>query len=162
MTFDVDRPDAPVSRRDALRLTLAASLVVITGCQTTGRSSSELDSANEHLRRTLDGIAVTEEQQARLASVARHIERKARELLNEHREFLAAFDTMLIDPDVTPAELRREGLEFQTRRVALRNDLLHLQDELRVELTAAEWDGVVEALNRKAQSVGRGRKISRG
>ena len=53
------------------------------------------------------------------------------------------------------AELKRIGSEYQARRITLRNDLLRLQDELRAELTAEEWDKVVDALNKKAKSVAR-------
>ena len=58
-------------------------------------------------------------------------------------------------PEVSSAELKRMGSEYQARRITLRNDLLRLQDELRAELTAEEWDDVIDALNTKAKSVSR-------
>ena len=75
--------------------------------------------------------------------------------MEDHLEFQGNFDTLSILPEVSSADLKRLGSEYQARRITLRNDLLRLQDELRAELTAEEWAEVVDALNKKAKSVAR-------
>ena len=54
-------------------------------------------------------------------------------------EFQGNFDTLSILPEVSSADLKRLGSEYQARRITLRNDLLRLQDELRAQLTADEF-----------------------
>ncbi len=143
-----------VSRRDALRISLAtASLLIVAGCQS--NSAKALKSANKDLRKTLAGMAANDVQSARLASISRRLESRSRELMEDHLEFQDNFDTLSILPEVSSADLKRLGSEYQARRITLRNDLLRLQDELRAELTAEEWDEVVDALNKKAKSVAR-------
>ncbi len=148
-------PEPVVSRRDALRVSLAsAALLVVAGCQAGGRSK-QLESASEELRRTIKGMSENDVERVRLASIARRLEARSRELLVDYREFQADFDTLSINRDVSSSELSRMTDEYQARRIAGRNDLLRLQDDLRAELTADEWDEVVDVLNRKAQSIAR-------
>ena len=143
-----------VSRRDAIRISLAAaSLLIVAGCQS--NSAKALESATRDLRKTLDGMAANDVQSARLASISRRLESRSRELMEDHLEFQGNFDTLSILPEVSSADLKRLGTAYQARRITLRNDLLRLQDELRVELTAEEWEKVVDALNKKAKSVTR-------
>ena len=52
MTFDVDRPDAPVSRRDALRLTLAASLLAAPGAGVEAEVGASIGRGLELVRET--------------------------------------------------------------------------------------------------------------
>ncbi len=152
-----------VSRRDALRISLAtASLLVVAGCQSGGSAARAFESASKDLRKTLDGMAANDVESARLASISRRLESRSRELLEDHLEFQSNLDTLSILPEVSSAELKRMGSEYQARRITLRNDLLRLQDELRAELTAEEWDEVVDALNNKAKSVARAPEIKKG
>ena len=145
-----------VSRRDALRVSLAsAALLVVAGCQAGGRSIAQLESASKELRKTIEGMSENDVERVRLASIARRLEARSRELLVDYREFQDDFDTLSINRDVSSSELSRMTDEYQARRIAGRNDLLRLQDDLRAELTADEWDEVVDVLNRKAQSIAR-------
>jgi hypothetical protein len=161
-----DSATGRISRREALRIGLAtASLLVVSACHSfvpfSGRRS-DFDSASADLREKLDEVATNDVERARLASIARRLEAKARELITDHQEFQTNFDTLSIEREVSSTDLQRLGQEFQSRRIALRNDLLRLQDQLRGELTEEEWDQVVTALNRKAQDVGRSSEISEG
>ena len=143
-----------VTRRDALRISLAAaSLLVIGGCRSTG-STKQLDKANKDLGKALDQVADNDVQQKELASIARRIHVKVREMIEDHREFRTDFDTLSAKRGVKSEELLRIGREFQKRRVAWRDAVLRLQDELRAAVTAEEWNEVVAVLNRKAEAVG--------
>ena len=149
-------PEPVVSRRDALRVSLAsAALLVVAGCQAGGSSTAQLESAVKELRKTIEGMSENDVERVRLASITRRLEARSRELLVDYREFQADFDTLSINRDVSSSELSRMTDEYQARRIAGRNDLLRLQDDLRAELTADEWDEVVDILNRKAQSIAR-------
>ena len=144
-----------VSRRDALRMSLAtASLLVVAGCQSS-RSSADFDAASKDLRGMLDGMATGELDEARLASISRRLEVKARELIDDYQEFKSNLDTLTVNRDVSSDGLGEMASRYQARRIALRNDLYRLQDELRGELSAAEWEEVATALNRKAESIAR-------
>ena len=84
-----------VSRREALRVGLAAaSLLVLWGCQSSRGSQADLDEAHRSLRRTLDTIAEDDHRQARLASIARRIGNRSRDLVQEHDEFRARLDAL--------------------------------------------------------------------
>jgi len=161
MHVDIDHAGPAVSRRDALRITLAAAaMMVVAGCQTSP-GSSELEAANKALRNTLEGMPASKERRARLVAIARRIETQSEAMLDDFRAFYDEFDKASIDRTVSGAELERMGREFQTRRVAQRNEMLELQDELRAELTDEEWQEVVETLNRKAASLTRSTRKSR-
>lgn len=123
-----DAASGGISRREALRIGLAtASLLVVSACQSfapfPGRRS-DFDSARDDLREQLDEIATNDVERARLASIARRLEAKARELITDYQEFQANFDTLSIEREVSSADLQRLDQEFQARRIALRNDLL--------------------------------------
>jgi hypothetical protein len=166
MSIGQDSATGRISRREALRIGLAtASLLFVSACQSFTafpRRRSDFDSASADLNEKLDEVATDEVERARLASIARRLEAKARELITDYEEFQANLDALSIERQISSADLRRLGQEFEVRRIALRNDLLWLQDELRAELTEAEWDRVVTALNRKAEDVGRSSEISGG
>lgn len=141
----------PISRRQALKLAVAA-LLLVAGCATFRRESG-FDAALRDLNDALDEIG-PEEKRARVASIARHIETQARELVAEHRDFIDRFDQLLRERVVPEAQLEEAVDAHSDRRIALRNDLLQLQQELRDALSPEEWDQVVEILNRTGQAVG--------
>ena len=154
MTTEKGLDTSVVSRRDILRVGLAtASLLLLSGCQSA--SKTDLDNANRSLRRTLDDIAGDDHQEARLASIARRIQNRSRDLVEEHDEFRARFDALTRDRDTTDARLDELIGDFAERRTAHRNELLHLQDELRAELTAEQWAEAVEALTRTKRAIAR-------
>ncbi len=156
MIFEQDVERSRVSRRQAIRIGLAtASLLVLSSCQSPKGSGADLDKAHRSLRRTLDNIAGDDNQQARLASIARRIENRSRELVEEHDEFRARFDALSRDRDTTAAELDELVSEIAGRRTAQRNELLHLQDELRAELTAEEWAEAVKVLTQTKHAIAR-------
>jgi len=147
MTVAQDIETSRVSRREAMRVGLAAaSLLVVWGCQSLKGSRADLDKAHRSLRRTLDNIAEDDHRQARLASIARRIENRSRELVEEYDEFRASFDALSRDRETTQTQLQELVSVFTDRRTTQRNSLLYLQDELRAELTSEEWDQAVEAL----------------
>ena len=156
MTVEQDVETSVVSRREALRVGLAAaSLLVLWGCQSSKGSRADLDKAHRSLRRTLDNIAEDDHRQARLASIARRIENRSKELVEEHDEFRARFDALSRDRETTEAQLEELVSAFGSRRTSQRNDLMHLQDELRAELTAEEWVQAVESLTQTQQAYAR-------
>ena len=137
-----------ISRRETLRITLAASaLLLVAGCGVFRKSDSDLDKAFSKLRATLDEIAANPDQQERLIAIAGQIETACRALINEHDAFVEQFegDARLRDTSSSVLEQVVEG--FAERRTEHRNQLLVLQDELRAELTAQEWTTAVKALN---------------
>ena len=144
---------AGVTRRDILRISLAASAMFAIGACRSSSSHKEIDKANKELRKTLDRIAQNDVVRTELASIARGIEARAREMVTAHREFLTDFDSLTVKADVTAEQLQRKADRFQTRRLELRNSLLRLQGELRAELNAEEWAEVVDALNKKASAI---------
>ncbi len=144
-----------MSRRDALRVGLAAaSLMFVAGCRSSGRSA-DLAAAHADLRRALDDFAVDGAERARLSSIAERMADASRKLLEVRQAFVDDFDRLAADPDVSSGDLQHMADGFGARSTALRDDLLRLQDELHAELTREEWVEVVEVLNRKARTLSR-------
>ncbi len=140
-----------INRRQLVGLA-AASLLVVTGCSTF-RRSSDLEKQRDKLKNLLDEIAENHGEQVRLASIARRIEIRARELVSESQEFIGSFDSLMSTRDVTEAQLRWAINSYSGRRKWLRNDLLQLQDELHQSLEPDEWAEVVEILNHSSHSL---------
>ena len=144
-----------VSRREFIRAGLgAAALLALGGCATF-RRSSDLDKAYSNLQGTLDDLTDDEVRQSRLASIARRIENRCRELTEEHEEFRDRFHSLSRKRNTTTAELDEVVESFAARRTKQRNELFVLQDELRRELTEEEWALAVEALNQTQEAYSR-------
>jgi hypothetical protein len=140
---------ACVSRRQLLRVGLATGvLLVIGGCTSFRGSGSDLEKAHRDLQGTLEGIAKDDEQQTELASIARRIEYRCRELTQEHDKFRERFNELSRQRETSSAELSALVEGFSERRTQQRDALLHLQDELRLALTQAEWSEAVYALKK--------------
>ena len=137
----------PVSRREFLRVAMAAAALLALGGCATFRGSSALDKAYSDLQETLDDIAEDDVRQGRLASIARRIENRCRELTQEHDEFREQFHTLSRNRDTASADLSEVVDGFTARRTQQRNELLRMQDELRNELTEKEWALALESLN---------------
>ena len=141
-----------LSRRAVLRVGVAAaSLSLLSGCQVFG-APSELEAARSELVQALEALDRNDAQEVRLMTIARQISSNARVLVDEHDAFLADFDRLTRNRDVSEPDLQRFAELFSARRLAMRDGLLLLQDELRAELTDEEWTRVVAALNKKANA----------
>ena len=137
-----------LDRREALRIALATSaLLLVSGCGSFRKSESSLDKAYRDLQETLDDIAADDIRQDRLVSIAQQIEKRCQALTREHDEFRQQFDALSRQRDTTSSELTELAEGFATRRTVERDELLRMQDELRAELTEAEWIKAVKALN---------------
>jgi len=139
-----------LDRRRLLKLAVASALVV-AGC-TNVRQGSDLDTAMNELDRQLDVIA-DDEQQVKLSSIAQRIQTAARKLAAEHRTFTDSFDRLLSSYDATEAQLGQLIEAYNRQRTLLRNELLHLQDELHATMTPDQWAEVVRVLNRAGKSI---------
>jgi hypothetical protein len=148
-TLSESRAANPLSRRQLLKLA-AASLLVITGC-TNVRQESYLDEALNELNKLLDGMDDNEQQ--RVTCIVQRIRARARELADEHRIFTESFDSLLVTYDTTEAQLQQLVGDYNRRRMAKRNDLLQLQDELHAAMTPGDWAEVARVLNRAGKSL---------
>jgi arsenate reductase-like glutaredoxin family protein len=149
----MDDAVSTISRREALRIALAASaLLLVSSCGMFRKSESDLDNAFATLRYTLDEIATDTDQQERLVEIAGQIEAACRALTNEHDTFVEQFESDARLRDTSSAALEQIVEGFAERRTEHRNQLLELQDELRAELTEQEWTTAVEALNQTQEA----------
>jgi len=128
-----------------------ASVLLITGC-TTMRHGSDLDTAVNNLNGLLDNISDNEKQEL-LTSIAQRIRLRAQELVAEHQAFVDSFDQLLSEYDTTEEQLNQLIEAYARRRKLLRDDLLHMQDELHTSMTADEWDKVVQVLNQTGKAI---------
>lgn len=139
-----------LSRRQALRLAVA-SVLLVSGCASM-TVSSDLDAATTDLGIVLEQMGNDGEQE-QLISIARRIESTARELAVEHNEFVNRFDSLLSEYESTEAQLKQLIDAYATRRKLLRDDLLHLQDNLHAAMTPDQWAEVVQVLNRTGKAL---------
>ena len=155
MTTNEQNVESPmVSRREVIRVGLAAaSLLDLWSCQSTKGSQADLVKAHRNLRSTLDHMTEDELREARLASIARRIENRSMELVEEHDEFRDMFDALVRDRGTTQMQLKELISAFGRRRTEQRNGLLQVQDELRAELTPEEWTEAVEVLTQTKRAL---------
>lgn len=139
-----------ISRRQALKLAIS-SVLIVTGC-TSMSKSSDLDTAVSDLNGLLNETAV-ESERTLLTSIASKIESRARELVAEHKTFTGSFDHLISDYKTTEAQLNQAVAAYTIRRRQLRDELLHLQDELHYAMTPDEWDEVVQILNQTGDAI---------
>ena len=93
------------------------------------------------------------ENRERLVSIASRIEIKARELIAEHSAFTDSFEKLLLDFNTSVLRLNDLVETHQDRRRVLRDELLHLQDELRLAMSPEEWLTVLDALNEASEAI---------
>jgi hypothetical protein len=139
----------PLDRRRFIKLA-AASILVVAGC-TNVRQESDLEATMTELNRVLDDM--DDKQQERVASIAQRIQVRASELAGEHRTFTDSLDRLLTAYDTTDSQLQQLIDTYNRRRMQMRNELLHLQDELHVAMTPDDWSEVVHVLNRAGKSL---------
>ena len=152
-----------VTRRDAVRISLAASgLMLVGSCRSTPPSTVAFEEASNELGSVLRRIGEDDVERAELAALGRHIRVRAHEMVGEHREFQRCFDELSVRADIPTERLAALGRTFCMRRIAMRDELLRLQDALRRALSSEEWDEVVRVLNRKARAIRAARTDQRG
>lgn len=115
-------------------------------------NSSDLDTAVDELNDLAKETSIDGERSL-LVSIANKIEITARELTAEHKAFIHNFDRLLSNHDTTEAKLKQTVKAYATRRRQLRDDLLHLQDELHAAMTPDEWEKVVQVLNYTGKAI---------
>ena len=140
------------TRRDSLRIALAASALTLLGACRSSNPEKEFAKTSEELTELLERVAKDDVERVELASVARRIRSMARELINDHRQFLTHFDQLTANADVATPDIRRVGERFLARRTKQRDDLLRLQGELRTRLQDEEWDEAVEIMSRRIEA----------
>ena len=89
-----------------------------------------------------------------LAAIAAKIGEQARSLVGAHEEFASDFNRQAADRDVSEDMLAQLVRDYEVDRLALRNQLLHSQDELHAAVPAEVWPDVLEVLNRKFSGLG--------
>ena len=139
-----------IDRRQLLKLA-AASVLLINAC-THKKQEPESQRALSELGSLLHEMADIDQRET-LISIAERIESEGRYLVIEHQAFVSKFNTMLNDRDVTGTQLGKLINAYAERRAILRNNLLHLQDELHAYLSPEEWAEVVRLLNRAGKAV---------
>jgi len=115
-------------------------------------SSSDLDTAVSELNDLINEAAIDNDRTL-LSSIASKIESRASELVAEHKAFIDSFDQLLSNYDTTENQLEQTAKAYSSRRRQLRDELLHLQDELHTAMTPDEWDKVVQVLNQAGKAI---------
>ena len=128
----------------------SAVLLVASGCAVFGRES-ELDKALAELESMLSGFDADNSDE--LAAIAAKISEQSRSLLDAQEEFASEFNRQAVDRDVSEEMLTRLVRDYEEDRVALRNQLLHSQDELHAAVPADAWPDVLEVLNKQGRGV---------
>ena len=150
MMRDYHREQAGLNRREFLVGLGAVSLMIVSGCATF-RRGSELDAAFADLDAQLDRASGADTRQ--LESIAKRIRARSQALIDTQETFVTAFNEKASRRSVTAEELQQLVSDYEVQRQTLRNDLLHLQDELHAALPPDVWPNVLEVLNRKSQSI---------
>ena len=150
MMSDNHRVQSGLNRREFLIGLGAVSLLIVSGCATF-RRGSELDAAFADLDAQLNRASGADTEQ--LASIAKRIRTQSQALLDTHETFITTFNDKASNRSVTAEQLQKLVSDYEVQRQTLRNDLLHLQDELHAALPPDVWPDVLEVLNRKSQSV---------
>ena len=150
---------ASVSRRDFFNIGLAgAALLALSGCASIrGPKKSDLDKATTDLRNLLEGFEGDGARQARLASIGHRIENRCREVVELKSDFIRRMGNLSRRRATPSSELTALVEDFSVRRVKYREELFGVQDELRQELTQAEWVQAVQVLNSGAHAFSRTR-----
>ena len=142
--------DVTIDRRTFIIGLGTSALMVISGCATS-RNSSEMDTAFADLEVLLNQSGGSNTEQ--LESIARRIRDQSREFLNANQTFITEFNGQASSRSVTGEALQKLVGNFDLDRQTLRNNLLHMQDELYAALPADTWPEVLEVLNRKSEAI---------
>jgi len=140
----------PLSRRQALKIAIS-SVLLIGGCASVS-SSSDLDTAVSELNNLINEVD-TDNDRTLISSIASKIKNRASVLVAEHKIFITDFERLLSHYNATENQLKHLAETYATRRRQLRDELLHLQDELHAAMTPQEWDKVVRVLNQTGKAI---------
>ena len=151
MSTHLKQADTNLLNRRLLLKLAVASLFLTTGCTNT-RHETDLDAAMSDLNRKIDEID-DNERLLKLVSITQRIKASTRELATEHRIFTDNFDRLLGTYDATEEQLEQLIETYSRQRALLRNNLLHLQDELHAAMTPDEWAEIVHVLNQAGKSL---------
>ena len=130
------------------------ALYAASGCTLLGRGS-ELENAIGELEAFLAGIDAADDD--RLVAIAGRISEQSRSLLDAHNQFARDFNDAAIDRGVKDETLAQLANDYDADRIALRNQLLASQDELKQALPDEAWPDVLELLNKKQLAIVPGR-----
>ena len=133
-----------MNRRDLLTGLAALALVPLSGCALL-RSEGELDTLIRELESLIAILPAADRRDAQ--AIAEDIEETAAQLLRLHREFLATFNDSAADRSIAADALRQITVAYSEERVALRNRLLYLQDDLHRALPETTWAEASRILN---------------
>ena len=137
-----------IARRQLLIGLAGAALLVANGCAVFSRDSG-LDAAHAELESLLR--AIDDGANGDLTAIAARIKEQSHSLVAAHEEFEPAFNRKAADRGVSEDELTELVRAYEADRIALRNELLHSQDELHAAVPADAWPDVLEVLNEKGQ-----------
>ena len=140
-----------VTRRELVAGVAAAACFVASGCATF-RLGSDLDVALADLDMLLKQMDRDDER--KLADIFEKISMESRALLKTHREFGEVFNNKAADRTVSDASLVRLVNGYEADRIARRNTLLQIQDDLHAAVPGDAWPDVLEVLNRKSAALG--------
>ena len=133
-------------RRDFLFGLAALSLIPASGCALLQRES-ELDAQFNELDSLFNEIP--NPQRSTVQAIAADLRTKSSQLMNVHREFLVKFNTQSVDRRVKPDALRKTTVLYNEQRIAVRNQLLYLQDDLYRALPESTRASASDILNQK-------------
>lgn len=145
-----------ITRRELLIGAAATACLVASGCATF-RRGSDLDVALADLDSLLSQI--DGEDDRTLVAIAEKISAESHALLETHREFAADFNRKAADRTVPDASLVKMVNDYEADRLAGRDTLLQIQDELHAAVPADAWPDVLEVLNRKSAALAPGHGI---
>ena len=143
-------PGLLMHRRDLLTGLAVLVFIPLSGC-TLLRNEDDLESLFTELNSLIALLPTEERREAQ--SVTTSMEDTARQLLALHRDFLESFNSSSADRAVATDNLRQMTVAYSEQRVALRNKLLYLQDDLHRALPESTWAEASRILNKTGQAV---------
>ena len=139
-----------MNRRDFL--VCIVSVAALSGCGLLPSRASEIDRLFDELDALVANLPV--QQRENLESLADSLHKKSSQLLADHQDFLENFNDSASDRTVSGEELEDLYEAYESQRVAQRNDILRLQDDLHAAVPAEAWTDIRDVLNRKGALVG--------
>ena len=139
-----------MNRRELLAGLAALALIPLSGCALLP-SEDELDTLIRELESLIAILPAEDRREAQ--AVASNIEETAEQLLRLHRDFLGRFNDSAADRSVAADILRQMTVTYSEERIALRNRLLYLQDDLHRALPETMWAEASRILNEKSPAL---------
>ena len=139
-----------ISRRQAVIGIAGTALFIVQGCAVF-RRDSDLDTALAELETLLRSGGNDDSE--RQVAIASEIGQLAHNLMESQAEFSSDFNTQAANREIDADTLGQLVAEYDQRRLALRNQLLERQHELRSEVPEELWPEVLEMLNKKRMAL---------